>query len=597
MSPAEAARPGETVERLGEEFGQLATGIGSYVRKAQEHVDKLAAENQLNAAYLAMQDDLAKTTNSRDVEGVLKQANDNVAHIMQEWGKSPASRDIELTAQGYLPHFEHQANMRQVDLLGKENQVHLTNLNKALLNEVVDPASAAAASAKWNNALDGSVRAKLMDGWQAEAAKDAFRVASQETLLDRFSSSPNPADNKSGLDDLIQHPEHYPDLDSHKKAEYKQKLEAAFRVNTDFMERVGVKQFVDKELPEFRKMYSRADGSFDLQGAIKEVDRREGLPASDPDHINATLGGDALRNHLRADDADRKEIQAAQNRDDLDKYGPQVDEHKLSLSQIWQLRDTHQISQSTAASLEKMLQTNVRIERQELNAQRAEVRAERADVREQRAEERFKDWENLKNARNNSRNTALSYYQAIGNGEKIDISELYSRAGVGAGQILPADIKRVESAVNAASKDPSMKESLSLINAFAPLQAQPGDSAEVQERKRLRKMELHAILQREVEMKGLKGFDVVKQTNEMLDQASQQEIGEYINNMMRAVGMPTETGPWTPTGRTYNIPARSAWGTRPASSPGAMPVPKRPNNVPEQAVWNPDEGTWELPPQ
>ena len=307
MSPAEAGRPGETVARLGEEFGQLAVGIAGYVRRAQEHVDKLAAENQLNAAYLAMQDDLAKVVNSRDVEGVLNQANDNVAHIMQEWGKSPAARDIELTAQGYLPHMQHHAQVRQIDLMGKENGVHLGELAKGLLNEVIDPATSAAALAKYSEAVDGSVKSKLMEGWQAEEAKNLFRKAEQVTLLDRASTSPNPAENKAGLDDVIQHPEHYPDLTPQERDAYKRKLEEAFRVNTEWMRKMGVEQFLDRELPNFLKMFGRADGSLDLPEALKEIRRREGLPESSPDHINVQQG-DAMRGHLEADNRDQIEM-------------------------------------------------------------------------------------------------------------------------------------------------------------------------------------------------------------------------------------------------------------------------------------------------
>ena len=40
--------------------------LNLFIKKAQEHVDNLAARNELDAAYAQMQDQLAKTPNSRD---------------------------------------------------------------------------------------------------------------------------------------------------------------------------------------------------------------------------------------------------------------------------------------------------------------------------------------------------------------------------------------------------------------------------------------------------------------------------------------------------------------------------------------------------
>lgn len=543
MSPSEAARPGETLARTGEEFSELAYGLAGYFRKAQEHVDKLTAENQLNAAYLAMQDDLAKVTNSRDVEGVLQQSTDTVGHIIGDWAKSPAAIDIQETAERFFPYMQHQAQVRQADLLGKENDVSLGNLAKGLLNEVTDSATSTAALAKYGQAVDGSVDTMLMPGWRAQLLKDAFRKSEQVALLDRAASSPNPVNNKAALDELIQHPERYPDLDPHEQAAYKEKLEVAFRTNTDFMQRVGEKQLVDRELPNLRKMYSRADGSFDLQGAIAELDRREALPASDPNHIGATEGGDALREHLRADDAVRKEIEHDQDVRDLNQYSPEVDEHKLSLSQIWGLRDQKKISQGVAASLEKVLQANQRYEESRRQAARAEARAEHEE----------KLWE----MQANSRATALDYYQRLGNGEPVDLSELYSKAGTGQGQILPTDIRGVISARAKAMSDPNARESLHLVNAFPPLLIKPGDSDAVMQQKNQRRMELNAIVQKSIELKGLKGYDIVKETDDILDAAGQQEIGEYLNNTLRALGLPTENEQlaFHPSG-TIHIPSQ-----------------------------------------
>ncbi len=541
----EVRRAGESVVRLNEEAQGMASAglqIEYHIREAQKHNDKLAADNQFNAAYMGMQDELSKATNSRDVDGILKSWNSKIAGIVQTWGESPASHEIELISQGYIPHMEHQAQVRQIDLMGKENQVSLGNLAKGLWSAVVDPATAAAASSKYNNAVDDAVTAKLMPDWQAQIAKDAFRKGTQTTILDRAASSPNPADNKAGLDDIVQHPEHYPDLAPHEKAAYKEKLESAFRVNTDFMQKVGEKQFVDRELPNFRKMYSRSDGSFDLDGALKEIDRREALPESDPNHISATLGGDQLRAHLRADDADRKDIQNEKDQKDAEKYAPMVDEKKISLSQIWGLRDTHQISQRTAAALERMVQANTRIEREEVRGERGEERAERQEARWEQEEKGKQSFSRL--------------MQIAASGKAVDFQKDIAPLLM-SGDITPTQVRQAMEMSAIAGKDPGAKMGLGMIQHSSlfstPTDETNRDMAELG-------LTFTEMVQQHPEIKGQKAIDLA---NSMLTEAKEKSVQQAITDAFSwKPGTPAQ-----PVDRWWTLLARWGHPTAAATNP------------------------------
>jgi len=64
----EVRRAGESVVRLNEEAQGMASAglqIEYHIREAQKHNDKLAADNQFNAAYMGMQDELSKATITR----------------------------------------------------------------------------------------------------------------------------------------------------------------------------------------------------------------------------------------------------------------------------------------------------------------------------------------------------------------------------------------------------------------------------------------------------------------------------------------------------------------------------------------------------
>lgn len=128
MSPQEASRGAEAVSRLGEEANQSvlsAFDLEMYIKKAQQHVDSLAAQNDLAKVYADTQNQLSKTQNSRDVDGVIQSANENLNEVSKRWSTSPASIQIQQSADSLRPDLSRIGTVRQVDLMGKEFNITL----------------------------------------------------------------------------------------------------------------------------------------------------------------------------------------------------------------------------------------------------------------------------------------------------------------------------------------------------------------------------------------------------------------------------------------------------------------------------------------
>lgn len=126
MSPQEASRGAEAVSRLGEEANQSvlsAFDLEMYIKKAQQHVDSLAAQNDLAKVYADTQNQLSKTQNSRDVDGVIQSANENLNEVSKRWSTSPASIQIQQSADSLRPDLSRIGTVRQVDLMGKEFKI------------------------------------------------------------------------------------------------------------------------------------------------------------------------------------------------------------------------------------------------------------------------------------------------------------------------------------------------------------------------------------------------------------------------------------------------------------------------------------------
>ena len=179
MNPAESGRVGGSVAQLGEAGEDAAyqqQGLNLFIKKAQEHVDTLAARNELDAAYTQMQDQLAKTPNSRDVPDVIQQAQKNVNEISAKWSKSPAAISIQMDADALRPSMTHVGTVRQVDLMGKEFKVTINQQGERLAGEYAS-GNRDAATAAFNASVDGGVSTGLVGDVEATEMKRQFQIA------------------------------------------------------------------------------------------------------------------------------------------------------------------------------------------------------------------------------------------------------------------------------------------------------------------------------------------------------------------------------------------------------------------------------------
>ena len=549
VSLTEARRVGETVSEVSEESQRIALrGLQreGYIRNAQQHVDILAAKNDLDTVHLKYLEDLAKTANSRDVPDVLNHARDNYAYTVSRWSGSPAAREIQMEADSHMPAVEHYAQVRQIDLLGKENDVALAQLSKGQLSAYAEARSrgsdddADKAYSGYAEAIHGSVAAGLMTDADAQIALEKFRVSGQELEIENAISNPNPKVNQAIADKLDQKGA-FPDLAQKDIDQLKLKAQGAFYEHEERAKKIQNEFVLNTELPGLRQRFMQPNGTFDLDGALKEVRTRE-----DNKSISVEQG-DMLRQHLDADAADLGKANtenANKLRDHvMDLYGQGKIGEGLGFARQ-HMDDFERAHTDYFSTL--------------VNSGRAYAQWERTEGREQRGEARQK-WEDAGWQHFASLSTDIEQGKVID--PTLDVWALVAKK-----ELTPPQARELLSMYGQSQQHAEFKQGLSLINSASMFaNTDEGNAA---------KAKMASQFTQIVRQEGLKGDAILEQAKKMTSDAAGKSTLDMIENFFSSLA----PKPFTP------IDMRSG---KPVAMPTAPPV-TRPANVPADYVHKDD---------
>ena len=211
MNPRQAAIPGQAVAGLADTVGSIADeglNLQAKMREAQQSVDELAAQNELSAADEAYQVQLAKTQNSRDVDGITEQHNKTLDEIAGKWSKSPAVMQIQQHAESLKPRSDHLGQMRQIDLMGKEWDTQTTIQLKTLLPQLVtakrngDTGQEQYINGYVNHLYDDALDKGLISDADKQKAIAAFQEGTRKQVNQSYINSADPKDRKAAIAQL-----------------------------------------------------------------------------------------------------------------------------------------------------------------------------------------------------------------------------------------------------------------------------------------------------------------------------------------------------------------------------------------------------------
>jgi hypothetical protein len=272
-SPAEAGRTGEAISQLGEVSNDVTLqqqGLNLSIKKAQQHVDTLAARNQMDAAYANIQNQLAKTQNSRDVPDVVEQGQKTLNDISSQWSSSPASVAIQMDADSLRPGLSRVGTVRQVDLMGKELKINLNQQAEALAGDYAS-GNRDAAVAAFGSAVKGGVDTGLMGDAEANEYMRQFKIKGQGLQIKLALQSPDPGTNMAMVNQLEQHPEDFPDLKKEDISDSIAKGTAQFETHTRELEWAHKELVKNTVAPAIIKNATDEKGDFHLDWALTQA--------------------------------------------------------------------------------------------------------------------------------------------------------------------------------------------------------------------------------------------------------------------------------------------------------------------------------------
>lgn len=527
MSPSEAGRPGAVLSGMGEELEGISLEglqLEGHIRKAQEHVDNLAARNQLDAAYTEMQNQLAKTQNSRDVPQVLQQAQDNLNEISKRWSESPAALQIQMDADSLRPDMGHIAQMRQIDLLGKEFKVTLDRQGEqfakayASARGVGDEAGEKAALAGFTDAVQGGVKTGLMGDIEAQEAVRLFRQGGQELEIKNAIANPDPNVNQSIYDQMNSDPSKFPDV----TPEF---LDTAKAHALDAKEsHIKHQQWADGQMalnvmlrPLIAQHTNPATGKFDGDQALADVAERFEKGDITIWQKEALDGG--VKSFSADVDAGLKK-QAIKIQDDIIKefHARQYEKgyRDLEAMRPW-------LENSGYSELYKgLMNYGDTMQRQD----RSEEREERALAKQQWQDDSYQQFVNVQ--------------AAMSQGKTFRDDEIYQMAGHGPGKLLPQQVTEALQMVHSYQKDPEYQTAISLLESSLlspklPKNATPEQiSAFADQEGRNNKQQILTLQRWQKMVEQKPNEDKLKLMKEALAPAVQQQITDQVNQIFGA---------------------------------------------------------------
>ena len=580
-SPGEAGKPGQALAQLGAEANDVAlTGLDFdlYLKKAQEHVDSLAAQNQLAKVYADTQNQLSKTQNSRDVADVIQQSNKTLNDVSSQWSKSPASIQIQMSADALRPDLSRMGTVKQVDLMSKEFKITIDQQGEVLgANYAADRAAGGngdMALGAFSTAVAGGVSTGLVGSVQAEDMVRKFRQKGQELQIRNGITNANPEVNQRTYDQITNDPKAFPDVTQEQLDTLKGQALSAFEAHTKMKDWAEGQMALQTQLvPKIQQFTNPATGNFDEGGALK--DNADRLAKGEITETQSKVLASALESHQAQLQVGMK-AEAGKRLDAIDKElsGPNPNfakaEQDLEVNRPW--FENNGFSDDYRAAIRYTQQ-----------AQR-EVRAERAS---ERAEGRYEHMFAREEAQEHSEDQFANVAHFISDGGLLTKSDLYNMSGAGKGKMQTAYVDKAWKMMQAYESQPDFKSALDYIDgSFKIPKTATADQAGAMNKKYSDTIE---AFQQQVNANPTKSkleiaHDLVKSSNEEL-------IKSHADAMFGASAPSSGFG-----AAIKNFFAGPAF-----SAPTKTDTPPRPKGVPDNYEWNPQgnngKGSWRAPSQ
>ena len=445
----------------------MGLALQAHIREAQKHVDSLTAQNQLKALDDQLQIDLKKTTNSSQVKGVLDEytgPNGKLNQVVKDWGKSPASVEIQMAASVYKPSMDNLGQARQLTLLGQENTVNTDLQIKTLLPQLVtahrsgDVTQEQQIRSHIDGLYDDAVSKGLMTTAEKELNIDALREAIQKQINEASIMSPNAAERKQAIEQLTKGGSGPLDLtnlapgDINALREHAQEADKTLTGLSEAQSLNGALNIMNSAFaaPEFKDNFDAQQHALQDPQWLKD----HGIVAEDgkPDYIMA----DKLQQQVSVQRAYREKEQQDHAEDFVNKLSPLIDENKVSLAQVNRAVDESGLSgkalATTRAALVRQWTTNARTNHEFAIWDRQQAEQEK---------------------RQKSEDTASTYMMQIMGGGLPSLLTIRTDPNM-----TSTDKAQVTAAVTASEKqDPNFQAALKMIGDAFPEPTRPGTTS------------------------------------------------------------------------------------------------------------------------
>lgn len=566
-SPGEFGSGGEAIAKAGDNLQDITLqqqGFDLYMKRAQEHVDTLAARNQLDSAFVDLQNQLSKTPNSRDVPDVIEQGNKTLNDISARWSNSPAAVDIQMDADALRPSMSRIGTVRQVDLMGKELKINLNTQGERLAGEYA-AGNRTAAVAAFGTAVAGGVNTGLLGDVEAQEYMRQFKQSGQELQIKNDITNADPSVNQRIYDQINQHRDQFPDVTQEQLDTYKGQALSAFEAHTKMKDWADGQVALQQQLvPKINQFTNPATGHFDEGAAL--TDNADRFKDGEITETQSKVLAQGFSSHQAQLEVGLK-TEANKRLDDIEKKlsvhdfsGASAD---LEANQPW--FENNGFGDDYRAAL--------RYTAQKMTEVRSEAAAGRA---EQRYEYQYK----REVAANQSSDQLGNVQHFIVGGGVLTKADIYNMTGTGPNKMSTVDADRAWKTMDAYEKEPDFKSALDYID--GSFKIPKGASPDLAASQNQRYADTVNLFQQQVNANPNKSkleiaHDIVKSSDE-------EKIKAHADALFG-------NSPTTRLGKLFSSFAdaadRQMFGASSAPKTPTAPVgPPRPANVPEGYIFN-----------
>lgn len=531
MSPAEAGRGGAAIAQMGEGIEEDALdslNLFNHMRKAQAHVDSIAAGNELNAAVEKTKVALAKTQNSRDVPEVLKAAQDNLNEISNRWSKSPAGISIQMDADSLRPHLDELSQMRGISLMGDEFKINLTQQAKTLASAyadsraIGDAAGESAALGAFSQTVGGGVQTGLIGDAEAQATIQKFREQGQELQIRNAIANPNPEVNQAMYDKINSDPKAFPDVTAENLDVFKAHAQEATESHIKHQEWAEGQMAQNTMLRPLISLHTNSGtGQFDEGAALTDINKQF------EDGKISAVQQTVLANGVKAIAADQTVAAKQQSGKMMDDIEKTFNEHKFG------------------EGYKKLEESRPYLERSGLSDEyRSMLRYADQMQREQRTEGREYATQAKRDIAEQSQTTLAQTINKFSQGYVYTDEQLDGMAGNKPGEMTTGDIAVAKKYSHDYQNSPGFRAAVDMISSNLPLGALPHNATPEQRQKYAEDHPREAKIQAETYAAFLEEknkhpeMDPVAVAREVLKPAVQQVIAGKVNQLFQDAPKP-----------------------------------------------------------